>query len=114
MGIAFSTTPTNYSWFMRSKSLVKDNFESKFWIPLDETTAAAKEGHNSHYIHRHGIYKDTYGSTHKYTDYQLRPNVPVAMVVAPDLFTPSNAQTAWRKIEELLLGPLGMKTLDPG
>ena len=100
--------------FKKWAAQIKDNFESKFWIPLDEHEAAVKEGENSHYIHRLGIYKDTCGSSHKYTDYQLRPNFPVAMVVAPDLFTPSNARTALNKTEELLLGPLGMKTLDPG
>lgn len=100
--------------FKKWAAQIKDNFESKFWIPLDEHEAAVKEGENSHYIHRLGIYKDTCGSSHKYTDYQLRPNFPVAMVVAPDLFTPSNAHIALKKTEELLLGPLGMKTLDPG
>jgi glycogen debranching enzyme len=93
--------------------MIKDNFEKKFWIPMDEEEGLKKEGELAGYIHRRGIYKDSFNSSHKYTDYQLRPNFSIAMAIAPELFTPTNARIALKQVEGMLLGPLGMKTLDP-
>ena len=95
-------------------SLIKESFEHHFWVPLDRNLASQKEGTQASYLHRTGIYKDCVGSTQRYANYQLRPNFPIAMVVAPELFSPENAWTALQTAEELLLGPLGMRTLDPG
>ena len=92
---------------------IKLNFEQRFWIPQDKSVASEREGPEAGYIHRTGIYKDSLGATQRYADYQLRPNFPIAMTVAPELFTPQNAWEALCKAEELLIGPLGMKTLDP-
>lgn len=64
-------------------------------------------------MNRRGIYKDVFRSKEPYTDYQFRSNYPVAMVVAPELFTPSKAMGALEQGRKTLLGPLGMRTLDP-
>ena len=95
-------------------NLIKDNFECYFWIPANHNIANEKEGLNANYIHRTGIYKDCINSTQCNTSFQLRPNFLIAMVVAPELFTPKNAWTALQVAERHLLGPLGMRTLDPG
>ena len=91
---------------------IVDSFESKFWIPESREEAKEREGAMKEYINKTGFYKDSFGATHKWADYQLRPNFPIAMVVAPELFTPVNAKIALDVAGRLLLGPLGMRTLD--
>ena len=91
---------------------IGNNFESKFWIPDSRGEAEEREGAMKGYINKTGFYKDSFGATQKWADYQLRPNFPIAMVVAPELFTPVNAKTALDVAARLLLGPLGMRTLD--
>ncbi|KAI8820466.1 glucanotransferase domain of glycogen debranching enzyme-domain-containing protein [Fimicolochytrium jonesii] len=80
-------------------------FEEHFYIP----THTPSRG-----VQRRGIYRDTVGATLDYMDYQLRPNFPMAMVVAPEMFDPDHARHALGLVKELLVGPLGIKTLDPG
>ncbi|XP_046960879.1 glycogen debranching enzyme [Vanessa cardui] len=85
------------------------SFERHFWVPAAPSAADARPD----LVHRRAIYKDTHGATRPWADYQLRCNYPVAMAVAPDLFDPKHAWLALDSVERLLLGPLGVKTLDP-
>lgn len=64
-------------------------------------------------INRRGIYKDLYKSGKPFEDYQLRANFPIAMTVAPDLFTPEKALIALSIADSSIVGPVGMATLDP-
>ncbi|XP_068808414.1 glycogen debranching enzyme isoform X3 [Struthio camelus] len=89
---------------------IQGHFERLFFV--SENPADPNEKHPN-LVHKRGIYKDSYGASSPWCDYQLRPNFTVAMVVAPELFTPEKAWKALHIAEEKLLGPLGMKTLDP-
>lgn len=82
--------------------------------PATEPTDDAKYHLNPHLVNRRGIYKDVYGSGpgREWSDYQLRPNFPIAMVVAPELFDPEHALGALKIADQVLRAPLGMKTLD--
>lgn len=92
----------SWSWKEWAKK-IKDNFEKYFWVGEDCTNG---------YVNRRQIYKDSYGATHEWADFRLRPNFAVAMVVAPELFEIGHAISALNTAK-VLEGPLGMKTLDP-
>jgi glycogen debranching enzyme len=66
-------------------------------------------------VNRRGIYKDVFGSGtgREWSDYQFRPNFPIAMVVAPEMFNAKHALGALQLADKVLRSPLGMKTLDP-
>ncbi|XP_055387431.1 glycogen debranching enzyme [Condylostylus longicornis] len=83
---------------------IMKNFEDKFFIDIG----------SGQYVNKHNIYKDSFGASQPWTDYQLRCNFPIAMVVAPEIFEPHNAWEALEQARKHILGPLGMKTLDPG
>lgn len=94
------------------EKLVANNFEKAYYIPRDPEDDS-KFDVNSSIVNRRGIYKDLYRSGKEYEDYQLRPNFAIAMTVAPELFTPKYAVEALNLADEVIRGPVGMRTLDP-
>jgi glycogen debranching enzyme len=92
---------------------MEEAFEKQYYIPTDPTRFAGYAIDHPELVNRHGIYKDTCSSSLPFTDYQLRPNMCVAMVVAPECFDPAHARHALEIIKTSLTGPLGIKTLDP-
>ncbi|OMJ29901.1 Glycogen debranching enzyme [Smittium culicis] len=92
--------------------LIQSSFEKHFWVPENPEHDSLHDI-DPKMVNARGIYKDTHGSTKIWTDYQLRPNISVAMVVAPELFNVDNARTCLRRMRISLQGPLGMRTLDP-
>ena len=91
------------TWSVWSEKIAT-NFEKCFFV---------SESDNSHLVHKRFIYKDSFGASKSWCDYQLRPNFPIAMVYAPELFDPNKAWKALEIVQKKLLGPLGIKTLDP-
>ncbi|ORZ07829.1 glycogen debranching enzyme [Absidia repens] len=92
--------------------IIQDNFEKVYYIPEDP----ADDGKyllDSNIVNRRCMYKDVWKATKPYTEYQLRPNFCCAMVVAPELFGKQHAQAALQLAYKVILGPLGMRTLDP-
>ncbi|XP_037314031.2 glycogen debranching enzyme isoform X1 [Pungitius pungitius] len=89
---------------------LQQSFEAGYWVSGDPQDPNEK---HPDLVHKKGIYKDSYGASSPWCDYQLRPNFTIAMVVSPELFTPERAWGALDVAEKKLLGPLGMKTLDP-
>lgn len=91
------------------------------WSTFNNLTLVPDPSEDSEYkinpkmVNRRGIYKDVYGTPadREWADYQFRSNFPIAMTVAPELFDAHHALGALKLADELLRGPLGMKTLDP-
>lgn len=98
--------------FAEWASKIQHNFERCYYIPTD-SNEDEKYDVNSAIVNRRGIYKDLYKSGKEYEDYQLRANFPIAMTVAPQLFTPAKALHALEMADMILRGPTGMATLDP-
>ena len=100
--------------FREWNDLLQKSFEKHYYVPAD----AAEDGQyviKSELVARRGIYKDIYGTPagRDRADYQLRANFPIAMTVAPELFDAKHALGALQSYRNHLLGPLGVKTLDP-
>jgi glycogen debranching enzyme len=91
---------------------IKSSFEHCYYIPASPADDAHYDV-NTRIVNRRGIYKDLYRSGKEYEDYQLRPNFPIAMTVAPALFTDAHALAALALADTVLRGPTGMCTLDP-
>lgn len=94
------------------EALVSQNFEKCYYIPEDPQQDGDYDIDAS-LVNRRGMYKDLYKTGKPYEDYQLRANFPIAMVVAPELFTPAKALHALRLADGVIRGPVGMRTLDP-
>ncbi|KAI9024463.1 glycogen debranching enzyme [Phycomyces nitens] len=92
--------------------LLQKNFERIYYVPKDPSEDKAYDV-DPRIVHRRGIYKDVWKATKPYTEYQLRCNFPVAMTVAPELFNKEHAAECLRFTKDILVGPLGMSTLDP-
>ena len=90
---------------------IQDNFEKYFWIG---NKAGAEVEPKPEYVNNIEMYKDSVGSGHGWTDYQLRPNYVVCLAVATDMCDPDHAWSALTTVVTRLLGPLGLATLDPG
>lgn len=91
---------------------IKANFERCYYVPVDPKDDDQYDV-DANVVNRRGIYKDLYKSGKPFEDYQLRSNFPIAMAVAPDLFTPEKALTALSIADTAVVGPVGMATLDP-
>eukprot|EP01117_Protostelium_nocturnum_P007177 TRINITY_DN2573_c0_g1_i1.p1 TRINITY_DN2573_c0_g1~~TRINITY_DN2573_c0_g1_i1.p1 ORF type:complete len:1537 (+),score=521.58 TRINITY_DN2573_c0_g1_i1:125-4735(+) len=103
---------TRFITFAEWNDLIQKSFENFFYVPKDPSLDDNYRVSKPH-VHRRGMYRDTVGSVEEWADYQLRPNFPVAMAVAPELFDPQHAREALETVEKVLVGPLGMATLDP-
>jgi glycogen debranching enzyme len=66
-------------------------------------------------VNRRVIYKDVFKPSQAFTEYQLRPNLCVAMSYAPELFNAENARNCIKVVENVLMEKdcMGIKTLDP-
>lgn len=95
---------------------IQDNFEKLFYVPDDNIEPEEGEFNlEKKFVNRKGIFKDLHMATHRWCDYQLRPNGCVALVVAAELFTNNRASNYLANVHEHLWGArqLGLKTLDP-
>jgi len=57
--------------------LIRLNFDKFFYVDTNPSTPDSRPD----LINRRGMYKDTVGATAPWTDYQLRPNFPIALAV---------------------------------
>nr|AOE43284.1 glycogen debranching enzyme/amylo-alpha-1,6-glucosidase [Cavenderia deminutiva] len=106
-----STKDGNVLTFRNWAELIRTNFEKHYYIP--SSSEDKKHVINISFVRRRYVYKDTVGSKNQYSDYQFRPNQLVAMSFAPELFTRDHVLKTLDITTQYLVGPLGIKTLDP-
>lgn len=111
-GVTPSHTGLKTITFAEWAAKIEQNFERCYYVPLDSKDDS-KYDVNPSMVNRRGMYKDLYKSGKEFEDYQLRPNFPIAMTVAPQLFNPEHALNALFLADKVLRGPTGMATLDP-
>lgn len=102
--INHSTNITTKWTFREWAEKIEQNFEKYFYVSETDTSPL---------VHKKKMYKDSHGASRNFADYQLRCNFLVTMVVAPQLFDAEHAWEALETAKNHILGPLGMKTLDP-
>jgi len=98
------------------EELLEKNFERCYYIP-DDSSARTADGKpydvDWEIVNRTGIYKDLYRSGKPYEDYQLRANFPIAVLAAPELFGIDKISRTLKLTDDVLVGPVGIATLDP-
>jgi len=103
-------TASHGTWTIQEwANKIKENFDRCFWIGGKDGSEAEPHPDLVNIVE---MYKDSVGSGNSFTDYQLRPNYPIALAVAPELVNPEYAWKALGTAGNRLLGPLGMSTLD--
>lgn len=66
--------------YMSWEKRIQSSFERCFYIPSDPSLDTQFDLPRPDLVNRRGIYKDSFGSSIPFTDYQLRPNACIAMV----------------------------------
>ena len=88
-----------------------EKFEYKHWLGNIQS-----HFEESYFIPEHtgrvsGYYKDTVGSQGGVTDLQIRPNMCIAMAIAPGMFERSHAATALEVVTKELMPALGTRQI---
>ena len=100
--------------FKQWEENLKNNFHRYFYVPKDKQNDH-EYSINQNLVNKRGIYKDVVGSKKEWQDYQLRPNFLITLVEGCELFKghEDKVRESLKVVREYIVGPLGMKTLDP-
>jgi len=72
---------------------IKRNFDRCFWLPVDETEYLDPSATEKERIATRGIFKDSYGATTPWADYQFRPNFCITLAVVSRFVSGSHVFT---------------------